>query len=255
MSGPKEEQDCLVNPDYLRWSKRRKGIHAKLIPILRAIIKGPSTVEQIHEETGISITEIRKAVKILEKKWLIKREIQYRQNKPGRPKSNKYLHTESCDPTGRPEHTFATTTTGINMMKTDPEVKANWSQITSKYPEASLNVFDSCNNLMKAIKKNENLRKYKFDKDHDLLSDYYLEMLVFRSFLFPRFIENKLTDSYDELVDVIGQNVLPQHRVSYYKALEASCMKLLREAELHRILMKKMAKMPEIKEHLSQQKS
>ncbi|MCW3999902.1 MAG: hypothetical protein NWE93_06660 [Candidatus Bathyarchaeota archaeon] len=250
MPRTKVSEDDFIDPTYKTWISS-KGANRKLIRILRVIVKQPSTFEQLHTETRIAVSDLHKLVEIAEKKKYIKRQIPSKQSKPrGRPICSK--HQEHM---GKKKHKFVITGNGRWLMRLDPELRDKWEEIQRNYPiDVARTVFDSYANLKCGIKKSQKLRHFEaFDQNYQLL-DNYLEMLALRPFLFTnKNQETEAVDCYDELVDVIANYVLPEHKVDYYLALENSLNKLNREIEMHKILLDKIKRITEIKEHIAQQ--
>jgi DNA-binding Lrp family transcriptional regulator len=247
MSKAKVSEDDYIDPTYKKWVSSNKS-EGRLIQIIRIIARQPATVEQISKQTNLSLSQIRKLVKIAEKEDYIKRNIpSSTKRSPGRPLSTKHEEV-----TGRPEHSFSITGNGRWLMRLDPELRDTWEEIQRNYPKnQTRSVFDSYANIIYGIKKSESLKRFeKFEKDYQSF-DHLLEMQVLRPFLFT--YNSKEVDSvkcHDELVDVIEKYALPQHRLLYYQTLEDSLSKLLREIEMHKTLMDKMKKIPEVSEYL-----
>lgn len=240
------EQD-FIDPNYRSLMKTKKG--KKLIQILRLIIKGSVTVNDIQRKSGFSTSEVKKLLVLgIEREYIKEYKIDKLRRRRGRP-----IATRKIEDLGRPPKYYYLTGDGKWLMRFDPEVRDCWSNLKEtlrlfvKHSE-----FHSFADFMYEIRKHPQLRE--FQRSNSLMENM-LEQITLRPFVFGNYYGVRIPQLYDELVRVLKESVYPDHIPGYYTALETSLEELKEVEKCHELLLEKMQAIPEVLNYLRNKKS
>lgn len=259
MSKHKVSENDYIDPTYKKLMKKKSG--RKLIQILRLLAIDVLTVKEIQEKTKFSTSEIRKLINKEQNEKNPHLEVFTRsgdfQKRPGRKSSVKeVLSKTKAKGGGRPEQYISISGNGKWLMRFDPEVRDVWTKAEKNYldiPNPTL--FDSYLNLKFRLSQSPILKEFRNLTTSFVFGGYPLHMQIIKPFLFvPERLDEKSVQSYDELVKVLQEEVLPKHVVNYYRAIESSLSSLSKAVEKHKILLEKMRQIPEVREYLINKK-
>lgn len=206
----------------------------KLIDIFRILARSISTIEEIKLKTGYPRSEIRNLLNLAEEHGHIHKHSRGRIRRPrGKPRTGEFEKD-----TGRPPWFYRLTGKALFLMRFDPKLADRWKSVMETYTKVHKpDMFDSFNDLKYAIQKHPVLGKlekpYYFDGE--------LQRTLLNPFLFDRSIDERQVDELcDELVQLIRQNVRPEHIGNYISTLQDSVSRLEDVLKKHRLLIEKM---------------
>jgi len=227
----------------------------KLIQILRLLTEGILTINEITDRVDFSESYVEEIVKRGEKEGYIKKHNKVVIRKPGRPKARKSERIKPEKKTGRPPYYYCLTGDGKWLIRLDPEVRHIWmDKVEKTYEELTKHtLFDCYANLVYGIQEHQELGEYQ--RPHYFM-DGYLQLKALSPFIYrgEREVE-KVTQLYDELIEVIKVCVRSEHIPYYYKTLAQSVPRLKGILDRHYLLMDKLKTLPEVQEYLEKQSS
>jgi len=230
----KVRRENYIDPRYKQLMKTKPG--RKLLEIMRLLAKGIMTVRELSSKTGFSKSEVRKLIKMgVQKGYIKKAQISRSRGRPRATKSS----IERFEIRGRRPNYFHLTSTGLWIIRFDPEVRERWPDVEKHYEKfVRHSLFDSYANLIYAIWKHPKLSKHQ--KPYYFM-DGELQRTALNPFLWVgRHEEDDIIKLYDDLVEAIKENVRPQFIPNYYITLEESAQRLERVLKRHRLLMEKI---------------
>jgi len=238
----RDSLEDYIDSKYKRLIGNARG--RKLIQVLRLLTEGIMTKKEIARRTGFSASEVRELVK----KGLVDGYIE-RRTKEIRGKPGRLPNRGQRKRAGRPSYYYYLNGDGKWLIRLDPEVRDRWDEVEIAYEKLiEHTIFDSYANLVYAIRKNAELRKYQ---KADYFMDDELQRTVLNPFLYVgEYGAKEATQLYDELVRVIKISVRSEDVIGYYSALEESLKELNTVVDCHKALMEKMRTLPEVQEYL-----
>lgn len=215
----------------------------KIIATLRILTEGIMTRKELERRTGVSTSAMRKLLLKAQDENLVvafdRGKLSRRRGKPGRGEFEKE--------TGRPPRYYALSGEGLWFMRFDTQMMDTWKQVQTAYEDLrEFSEFDSYANLQYAIQMHPILKEYR--KPYYFM-DQELQQVPLNPFIWGGPRDGEVENVYTELAKIIKESVRSEHIFSYYRVLEEAVSELEEILNRHKLLMRKMQKLPEIQEY------